>query len=139
MRWLAIDFGERRIGLAVCDRDEAVAVPLTVLERTTDRVAAAVIAELCDEHQIEAIVLGEPRSASGDAEGRVRAFGDRLARRTARPVHYVDETLTTSEAQERLRSAGVAPEDRAERVDAIAATVLLEELLERRKRQEARP
>jgi putative Holliday junction resolvase len=139
MRWLAIDFGERRIGLALCDRDEAVAVPLTVLERTTDRIAAAAIAELCDEHGIEAIALGEPRSRSGDAERRVHAFGDRLARRTARPVHYVDETLTTSEAEERLRSAGVAPGDRAERVDAIAAAVLLEELLERRKRGEVWP
>jgi putative Holliday junction resolvase len=133
MRSLGIDFGERRIGLAISDPEGRMALPLTTLERRNDRSAVRAIAEIARRAGIGRLVLGEPVGLAGqrgEAAERVRRFGDRLAGITGLPVRLVNESLTTVEAQERLRAAGFDPRREPERIDAVAAQILLQEALD---------
>jgi putative Holliday junction resolvase len=136
MRALGIDFGERRIGLALSDPAGSFALPYRVLERASDHDAIAAIAAIVAEEAVELLVLGEPRrpadGAAGSAALRVRRFGARLARRTALPVEWVDESLTSRAAAGRLREAGAGRRARREQIDAVAAQILLQEALDRR-------
>jgi putative Holliday junction resolvase len=132
-RLLAIDFGERRIGLAISSG--SLALPLATLRRTSDEEAVAAIATLVREEGVAELVLGEPLRADGsrgDAARRVHRFAERLAGATGLPITLLDETLTSREAEARLREAGVDPRRHRERVDQLAAQVLLEEALSRR-------
>ena len=132
MRCLGIDFGERRIGLAISDPEGRLAVPLTTLERRNDRSAIREIAEIARREGVGRLVLGEPVGLDGqrgEAAERVRRFGSRLAEVSGLPVRFVNESLTTVEAQERLRAAGVDLRREPERIDAVAAQILLEEAL----------
>lgn len=135
MRTLGIDFGERRIGLAVSDPLGSFALPLTTIERQTDRRAAYRIADLVTQEGVEALVFGEPKGLEGhatEATERVHRFAQRLARITGLPVHWVDEALTTVEAGERLRQVGMDRQrDTSGRRDAVAAQIILQEALDR--------
>jgi putative pre-16S rRNA nuclease len=133
MRSLGIDFGEKRIGLAISDPAGRIAVPLTTLERRNDRSAARAIAEIARREEVGRLVLGEPVGLDGqrgEAAERVRRFGNRLAAASGLPVRLVDEALTTVEAQERLREAGVDFRKDPSRIDAMAAQILLQEALD---------
>jgi putative Holliday junction resolvase len=138
MRSMGIDFGERRIGLAISDPDGKVAVPLTTLARTSDRAAIREIAQIARREEVERLVLGEPVGLDGqrgpNAE-RVRRFGERLAEASGLPVRLVNESLTSVEAQERLREAGIDPRREPTRIDAVAAQILLQEALDTEHRQ----
>ena len=132
MRALGIDFGERRIGLAVSDAEGRFAVPLTTFERRDDRRAARKIAAIAREEGAEALFLGEPvllDGSRGEMAERVARFGRRLEEVSGLPVTMVAETLTSREAEERLRRAGTDPSRHPERVDAVAAQILLEQAL----------
>ena len=134
MRSLGIDFGEKRIGLAISDPAGRFALPLTTLERRNDRSALRQIAEIARQEGVGRLVLGEPVGMDGqrgeNAE-RVRRFGQRLAELTGLPLELVNEALTTVEAQERLREAGMDPRKEPARIDALAAQILLQEVLDR--------
>jgi putative Holliday junction resolvase len=133
MRALGIDFGEKRIGLAISDPAGRVAVPLATLERRNDRSAVRQIAEIARREGIERLVLGEPVGLDGrrgPAAERAERFGRKLAALTGLPVERVDEALTTVEAAARLRAAGVDPRRQPERLDALAAQILLQDALD---------
>ena len=135
MKLLGIDFGERRIGLAISDPEGRVAVPLTALERSSDRHAVARIAELARREGVGGLVVGEPLGLDGErgaAAERARRFAERLAAATGLPWEAVDEALTSVEAGARLREAGVDTRRHPGRVDAVAAQILLQEALDRR-------
>lgn len=133
---LGVDFGERRIGLAVSDEDGRMALPLTVIERTSDRQAITAIRALVLERGIEAIVVGEPLGLDGErgepAE-RARRFGRRLGAATGLPLTYVDEALTSHEAERRARLSG--SRKRRAHLDALAAQILLQDALDRHERR----
>jgi putative holliday junction resolvase len=134
MRSLGIDFGEKRIGLAVSDAAGRFAVPLGTFLRRNDRQAVRRIEEVAREQGVERLVLGEPVGVSGlagDAAERVRRFGCRLAETTGLPVEMIDESLTSVEAAQRLHAAGVDLRREPERIDAVAAQILLQEALDR--------
>ncbi|HEV2847305.1 MAG TPA: Holliday junction resolvase RuvX [Thermoanaerobaculia bacterium] len=134
MRSLGIDFGEKRIGLAISDPGGRLAVPLVTLERRNDRSALRQIAEIAQREGVGRLVLGEPVDLEGNrgpfAE-RVRRFGERLAEMTGLPLEMVGEALTSAEAAGRLRQAGIASRRNPERIDAVAAQILLQEALDR--------
>lgn len=133
MKTLGIDFGERRIGLALSDPEGRFAVPLTTLERSRDRDAVREIAKIVRREEIEALVVGDPVNVDGsrgDASERVHRFAAKLAEATGLEPRYVVETLTTVAARERLEAAGVDVRKHPERLDATAAQILLEEALE---------
>ena len=131
-KFLGIDYGQARVGLAVTDPNGTVAFPLAVIAwETRDDLFAKLLAVI-EEQQPARIVLGYPARAGGD-EGltgrQVRNFAARLARRTVVPLGYVDEAHSTEEAAERLREAGLSGRELLAKVDAMAAAVILERCL----------
>ncbi|GMV08111.1 MAG: putative pre-16S rRNA nuclease [Gemmatimonadota bacterium] len=137
MRALGIDFGERRIGVAMSDPTGTLASPLeTVHRRAGKRPPLARLEEIARSHGVEALVVGLPLDLRGvETEwcAQVRVMGDELARRLGVPVAYVDERMTSVRAERSIRSAGLPKrkrEDKA-RVDAGAATLILQAWLDR--------
>ena len=129
MRWLGVDPGEARVGLAICDPDERVAVPLEVVPASA---AVPAIRAIVKREEVGGIVIGLPLLPSGD-EGdsavMARRMGARLDRILEVEVVYEDERLTTVAADARAREAG----GRRRPTDDLAATVLLEQFLEQRR------
>jgi putative Holliday junction resolvase len=129
---LALDLGNRRIGLATGGEEGTPVVPAGHLERKTlrhdlDRVLAAAA-----ERAAGAIVVGMPYSLSGEAGSQARlaqGFVRELRKRTNLPVHVVDERFTSVEAEGLLRESGVRPSRRKGDVDAMAAALILERFL----------
>jgi len=132
MRTLGIDFGERRIGLAISDAEGTFAMPLLTLERRSDQAAIARIGEIIREEEVESLVVGEPVNVDGSrgpAAERAKSFAAKLTAATGLPLRLVGETLTTVAAAARLREAGVDARRARGRIDAVAAQILLEEAL----------
>lgn len=136
MRTLAIDFGEKRIGLALSDADGRFALPWKVLERRSDEAAIATLAGWIVEQEVAALVVGLPRQPGEGPESpllaRARSFGDKLSVATGLPVEWIDEAFTSASAAERLREAGVDARRAKGKLDAVAAQILLQEALDRR-------
>lgn len=137
-RLLGVDYGSKRIGLAVTDPDQLLATPWGVVERKNDRSAAREIARICGREQVAGLVVGEPRrldGGRGEAADKARRFAERLARTAELPVTLVNEALTSVEAERRLERSGGLPSAASGQVDAVAAQILLEEVLERSPRR----
>jgi putative Holliday junction resolvase len=141
VRALGIDFGERRIGLALSDADGRLALPLRVVERRSDDAAVAEIAALAREHEVTWLVVGEPRrfgewagAPESETFRRAHGFGDALARATGLPLEWIDEAYSSAAAAERLREAGLDARRARGKLDAVAAQILLQEALDRRAR-----
>jgi putative holliday junction resolvase len=134
-RILAIDYGTRRMGLAISDPLGITAQGLETLERKNRRSDFAHLARLLDHYQVREIVLGYPLRMSGEpgphAE-RVVQFAQQLRRKFCLPVHLWDERLTSAEANRLLREAEVSIEKRARAVDRMAAVLILQSFLEAR-------
>ena len=136
MRILGIDFGERRIGVAISDASGTLSTPLTTLSRRDDAAAVRELIEIARSEGIEGFVVGEPRrldGSRGEAAERAAGFARKLAATAGLPCELIDEALTSVEAEQRLRSAGVDPRRHPERVDALAAQIILQEALDRRR------
>ena len=137
-RILGIDYGERRVGLALSDPTGTIASPLPTLKRRKGkRPPVAPIARLVEEHEVEEIVLGLPLTLDGDDSDwtrEVRRFGDALASRTGLAVALHDERMTSVRAERAVRSLGLSREKREEkeRVDAAAAVLILQAYLDSR-------
>lgn len=134
---MGIDFGERRIGLAVSDPTGTLARPLeTVLRRAGKRPPLRRLEEIGRAHAVERLVVGLPLDLDGNETawcGEVRAMGDTLAARMEIPVDYVDERFTSVAAERAVRSIGLPKHSREEkgRVDAAAAALILQGWLDR--------
>lgn len=138
LRVLAIDFGTRRIGLALSDPSGTLATPLTTLTRRAGkRPPFARILEIAAEHGAECLVVGlplDPRGRETTWTAEVRDFGGRLGDRSGLPVHFMDESYSSAEAEARIRSIGLTrkkKEDKA-RIDAGAAAIILQDWLDAR-------
>ncbi len=132
-RLLALDIGDKRIGVAVCDELGLLARPLTTLTRASKRQDFERIGRLAAEHAAERVIAGYPRSLSG-AEGpqaqRVRRYVEALAASLPVPVELWDERYTTVEASARLFDAGRRrPRERGQ-LDAAAAAIILQDYLD---------
>jgi putative holliday junction resolvase len=134
-RVLALDVGKRRIGLAISDGLGLTAQGLPTLERTTIREDLTRLAELAAEREIELFLVGDPLHMSGDQSRQaqyIHDFATRLTERTAVPVKFWDERLTTVQAHRVLRESGISIEKRAKAIDKLAAVILLESYLDSR-------
>jgi putative pre-16S rRNA nuclease len=140
-RVLAIDFGTKRMGLAVSDPLGITAQGLPTLERTRLDDDLHRIQELAREYAVERVILGNPISHSGNETSmsrRVAEFAEKLRRRLDCPVELWDERLTSAEAGRMLRESGMGIEKRRRAVDRVAATLLLEGYLEYHANERAR-
>lgn len=128
MRWLGIDPGEARVGIAVSDPEGRFAVPLEVVPAGA---AFPAIRAIAQREQVVGIVVGIARLPSGDegdAARMARRLGERLRRALRLPVEYEDETLTSAAAEALAR--GHTRRGRAS--DDVAAAIILQQFLDRR-------
>ena len=129
MRVLGLDFGEKRIGVAMGEAETGLAFPLTTIECTSGSAAVETILRLATENDVSTIVVGMPFTLSGKRGPQAREvsrFTESLRSRTVLPVETVDERHSTTEAERLLQHAGVEPSRDRARVDAAAATVILQ-------------
>ena len=132
-RVLALDLGQRRIGLALSDELRLTAQGLETLQRTNMREDLARLARLVEEKAVSTIVLGNPIRMNGTEGPRsewVRHFAQKLEARTGREVRLWDERLTTVEAARVLRESGISREKQGRAVDRLAAVILLKSYLD---------
>lgn len=139
-RILGIDFGERRVGLAISDPGGIIARPLpTLTRRRGQRPPVGPILELARTHEVERFVIGLPLSLEGketEWTAQVRAVGEAIARLSGRPVDFMDERFTSVAAERIVRSLGLSKRERErkERIDATSAALILQSYLDRRQR-----
>ncbi|HUE96860.1 MAG TPA: Holliday junction resolvase RuvX [Longimicrobiaceae bacterium] len=138
MRVLGIDYGERRIGLALSDPTGTIASPLvTLTRRPGKRPPWSELERLVRESEVEEVVVGLPLALSGE-EGpwaaEVREFAEKVATRTGLPVRLLDERMTSVRAERLVRTSGLPKGKREEkaRVDATAAAIILQNHLDMR-------
>lgn len=134
MRYLAIDYGMRRTGLAICDPAETMAFPFDVLQGQKNLVER--IEQVVATEHVDAIVLGLPLNmdgSQGPQAQRVMAFAERLQQHVRVPIHLQDERLSSFGAQEKLLTTGLSKAKQRERLDALAAAEILQAFLEGRK------
>jgi putative Holliday junction resolvase len=138
---MALDYGERRIGVAVSDPTRTIASPLTTLQRRAGkRPPWPEIAKLVEENEVDEAVVGLPLDLSGDETAwtaEVRQFGADLERRTGLPVRWIDERMTSVAAERAVRGMGLKRSEREqkERIDAAAAALILDAWLRQRSRE----
>ena len=131
---LAFDFGEKRIGVAVGERELAQAPPLTTIRSEANAARFAVIAALIAEWQPVSLVVGLPLALDGTPHAmtaRCTRFANQLRGRFGLPVDYAEERLSSVEAEERLRESGHDARSAREHVDALAAQLILQGYFER--------
>ena len=137
MRILGLDYGSKTVGVAVSDAICLIAQPLETIERKQEnklRQTYARIEALIEEHEAGKIVVGLPKMMNNTEGPRVKAtreFAADLERRTGLPVIFVDERLTTVEANRILEATGVCVSGRKEHIDKMAAAIILQSYLDR--------
>ncbi|HOJ78073.1 MAG TPA: Holliday junction resolvase RuvX [Bacillota bacterium] len=133
MRWMGLDIGQKRIGVAISDPLEITAQGVTVRQRTTLDRDLDFFCNLINERQVEGIVIGLPVNMNG-TEGpmaeKVRSFGEKLATRSGVTTVYWDERLSTASAQRLLIEADVSRSRRKQTVDQMAAAIILQNYLD---------
>ena len=138
MRIMALDIGEKRVGLAVSDPDERVASPICVLPAEEVRTCARTFRTLIEDWEPELLLCGLPMTLAGE-EGpqaqRIRIFAEELSQRCGIECEFADERLSSSEAKRSLREKGLSEKAMRGKVDMIAASLFLQAWLDARNAQ----
>jgi putative Holliday junction resolvase len=139
-RFLGLDVGNRRIGVAVSDELGLTAQPVLTLERKrSQREDMRSLARLARRFEVVGIMVGNPVHLSGDVSpqaAKTQAFAAALAELSGLPIHLWDERLTTREAHQILYEAGHARQQHGRVVDQVAATLILQSFLDQRRGKE---
>lgn len=136
MKVLAIDYGTKRVGLAISDPSEKLALALPMYEWQDDGNDAARLAGIAAEHGAEEIVVGLPLNMDdtiGASAERVLEFVEELRQFATTPVSTWDERLSSEEARSRLRGLDIGRRKKRDHTNTVAAQVILESYLEARK------
>ena len=136
-RYLALDIGSKRIGVAVSDELGLTAQPVLTLERRRNpREDLRSLARLCRRFGVVGVVVGNPLKLSGEIgphAAKVRDFAAQLGELTGLPIHQWDERLTTHEAHQLLYESGRPRQEHRRVVDQVAATMILQSFLDERR------
>ncbi len=133
MRYLAIDYGTKRTGLAICDAGENIATPLRTIHGQKQLLER--IAELIEAENVEAVVLGLPLNMDGSQSAQTKLaqkFAERLKGHLDVPVHLQDERLSSFGAEQKLAPANFTKGKMRQRLDAVAAAEILNAFLEQK-------
>jgi len=133
---LGLDVGSKRIGVAGCDGTGLIASGLTTIERTSFDRDVAQLRELVELRQVQVLVVGVPYSMDGTLgfqARKVQKFAARLAEALQLPVEYVDERLTSFEAEEQLKAEKRSPSRNKALIDRKAAAIILQQWLDDRR------
>lgn len=132
-RVMALDLGEKRIGVALSDATRLIGSAHSVLQRRSRDEDFAHVAQLVNDNRVTLLVLGLPITLAGhegDRAAWVRDYGSDLATHLEIPVTYWDESLTTIQAEAALRAAGKGRKQMKAQVDAVAAALILQSFLD---------
>ena len=132
---LALDVGNRRIGLAISDALGLTAQPLQTLARHSKRADLEALTAIAKQHDVQQLVIGLPLRMGGEDSAqtnRVRQFAGEVSAALALPVHFVDERLTSWEAHQMLDQSKLDRLERKGKVDAVAAVLILQAYLRQR-------
>lgn len=135
-RVMSLDIGTRRIGVAVSDESGLIAQPLTVITREGTARDVACIVQMVRERGVDQIVVGLPITLQGneaETSRKVMEFVSHLRNALEIPIVLVDERLSTAEADKRMLEANLRRSSRRQKVDAVAAALILERYLSSRK------
>jgi putative Holliday junction resolvase len=135
MRVLALDVGDRRVGVAISDPTQIIARSLKVIQGGSRQEDLASVARLVEEYEVEKVVVGYPRSLDGEAHAqaeKVERYAAGLAEALNVPVLLWDERFSTVSAERLMREAGLRGRKKRERIDAVAAAVILQDYLDSR-------
>ena len=135
---LGIDLGKARTGVAICDKGELLASPLTVVTEYHREQLVEKLTVLAKENKAELLAVGLPRNmdgSEGESAQNAREIGALLEEAAGLPVEFVDERGTTITAHGYLNETNTRGKKRKAVVDAVAATVILEDCLRRRRNQ----
>lgn len=138
MRILGIDYGDARIGTSVCDEMETMALPLKTVKSESMRKNIDAMAKLARDESVGLIVVGLPLNmdgSEGERASKTRSFGKVLSKVTGLEVEYVDERLTSVEAEEIMDTVGVKKGKRKGIIDTIAAQIILQTYLDIKKKK----
>ncbi|NLB08413.1 MAG: Holliday junction resolvase RuvX [Clostridiales bacterium] len=140
-RIMGIDYGSRRMGIALSDPLGLLASGLETIQRRGEDDSSVIrrIAELCTAHEVKRIILGLPRRTdgkSGEAERSARDFAAGLAEATGLEVIFADERYTTVLAGRIMREAGIKRDKRRALVDQIAAEIILQDWLDQNRKKQ---
>lgn len=133
-RLLGIDYGARRVGIAISTGDQRIASPVAIMQRVNPAVDSRYFRKLLEEHVPVGIVLGLPLHAGGEegsSANAARKFGDWLREVTQLPLTYWDERYTSAVAEDFMISVDMTRKQRKKRVDMLAAQIILQSYLER--------
>lgn len=134
MKYLAIDYGQKRTGLALCDPGETICSPLAVLE--TNKNLISQILKTIETEKIEAVVVGLPLNMDGTKGPQAKTtenFTDQLKKRLDIPLHFCDERLSSFAAQEKFAAAEIKGSKKKKLLDAVAAAEILQSFLDSKK------
>ena len=137
---MALDLGDKRIGVATCDAGEVLATPLTTIQHTKHQRDIQTILALAVEQNVEQIVVGMPVSLSGDIGPQAKKagrFAEKLASQADIPVEVADERYSTVDAQRLLYEAGGHGFKDRGRIDSAAAAVILQYYIDSRRARTA--
>ena len=140
MKIMAVDFGDARTGLAVCDRTEFLASPVGVIEEKNFNACVQKVAFAVEEYDVKEIVVGLPKNMDGSIGARAekcQLFADELAKLVNIPIKLWDERRTTISAHNILNETNTRGKKRKEVIDAVAATIILDDYLTFRKNTNA--
>ena len=132
-RLMGIDFGTKRIGVAISTPEQNIASPLENYDRRNKKLDGEFLAKIAEEYRVMGIVVGLPVHMSGDESQKsrqARSFGDWLGRRLKLPVRYWDERYTSAIAEMYLHEAELTGKKRKARLDMVAAQIMLQSYLD---------
>lgn len=132
-RVLALDVGERRIGVALSDPTRTLASPLTTIRAVPRSTALKRILTLVRDYEVTGLVIGLPLTMNGDVGPQatlVQQFVDELRPLLDIPIFFVDERLTTVAAERMMIDLKIKPEQRRARIDEVAASIILQDFLD---------
>lgn len=132
-RVLALDVGERRIGVALSDPTRTLASPLTTIRAVPRSTALKRILTLVRDYEVTALVIGLPLTMNGDVGPQatlVQQFVDELRPLLDIPIFFIDERLTTVAAERMMIDLKIKPEQRRARIDEVAASIILQDFLD---------
>ncbi|KAB8335814.1 Holliday junction resolvase RuvX [Scytonema tolypothrichoides VB-61278] len=133
---LGLDVGRKRIGVAGCDRTGLIATGITTIERTSFDRDVEQIRQLVNQRQVEVLIVGLPYSMDGSLgfqARQVQKFTTRLAKVLKLPVEYVDERLTSFQAEQMLIAENRSPSRHKQLIDRKAASIILQQWLDTRR------
>lgn len=133
---LGLDVGKKRIGLAGCDGTGLIATGITTIERRSFQEDIEEIQQILDDRQVQILVVGLPYSMDGSLgfQGRqIQKFAKRLAKAVQLPVEYVDERLTSFQAEQMLIAENRSPSRHKSLIDRKAAALILQQWLDTRR------